>query len=212
MAKYAKVKHFFGNVDRITTKKEVEKSIEKNEIVLIEKNTSQYPSQIFIHFSNIYKSFKFVHLHMVISDEDLRAMPNIYKKSNKKIEIYKYGYLIHEFTDYKEYSPPPRISSKPKPQADMIRGDLLQNPDTLTVSGLLGPNLNSRVVAVIHDPLHDAIKSLEDLTYHQVLYIYYFSSIISMVNSIVNFLTKIFTNIPREFIMLIITVIIIKFL
>ena len=212
MAKYAKVKDFFGNVDRITTKKEVEKTIEKNEIVLIEKNTSNYPSQIFIHFSNMYPSLKFVHLHMTISKEDLRARPNIAEIPHKKIEIYKYGYLIYEFTKYGDYcAPPPRVSSRGKPQADMIRGDLLQDPDTRTVNGLTGPNLLPRVVAVIDDPIHDAIKSLEDLTYRQVLYIYYFSSIINMIDNITNFFTKICTSIPREFIMLIIIVLIMKF-
>jgi hypothetical protein len=221
MAKYAKVKHFFGNVVRIDTQQEMRNLIRKNEILLIEKSTDKNPTLTFIHFSRIYPSLKFVHLHLVISKENMRLFPNLAEKSHRTLEIYKYGYLIYEFNDYKSYDiiHDPSASSKiirPRPQGDMIRGDLLQNSDTICQSGLDPPGFskgkNDRINAVIRDPLNDAIESLDDLTFRQVLYIYYFSFIINALKSMTVYLTEKCKGIPKELIFLILTVLIIKYI
>jgi hypothetical protein len=201
MAKYAKVKDFLGNVQKIATKKDLKKIIEKNEIILLEMNCRNEPSQLFIHFSRIYSSLKFVNMQMTLYN--LGETPNTIKKSTdrieKSIEIYKYGYLIYKFTNYLE-------NFCDKKNALHLEKDLLEKH----------PNLDHKLSNIFLNPLdyplYNAIKTVEDLSYRNVLYIYHFSTIIGMINSIINFFGKLYSNIPKDIVVLLLTILIVRFL
>lgn len=211
MAKYAKVKDFYGKVLRIKTQQEFKRSIEKNDIVLIEKDLYDSPTNTFILFSRLFPQFKFVHFHRTINIKD-----RIASDVERKIEIYKYGYLIYEFTKYKRNIDLPTASSsiRTKNQADMIRGDLFQDSQPNWMADIPEYNMlkKQQLIAVSEDPIYDAIKTLDDLTYRQVLTIYYFSTIINALKTITAYIGEKFKGIPKELIFLLLTVLIIKYL